>query len=205
MAKKSSYNVPAKTVSVEQEIKRSRFIATVGHAQGREGAMNFIRSVSQEHPGASHNCYGFIGGSPGSGTDIGFGDDGEVSGTAGKPILNILQHKEIGEIIAVVTRYFGGTRLGTGGLVRAYSSSVTMALDLLPLRKYVELKQATVIIPYQFEDPVRRLLGKMDSPIRDALYTDNVSLKIETPVNSAEELEGGIKNITHGQGELIII
>lgn len=204
MPKKSSYNVPADTVTVDQKIQRSRFIATVGHAPGRESAMSFIRAVSQEHPGASHNCYAFVAGNPHSGAEVGFGDDGEVSGTAGKPMLNILQHKNIGEIVAVVTRYFGGTRLGTGGLVRAYSSSLTMALDILPLKECVEMKPATITIPYQYEDPVRRLLSKMNSPIRDALYTDTVTLKIETPTACAPELESGIKNITHGQGQLII-
>lgn len=115
MSDKSSYPVPAETIEAEQEIKKSRFIATVGHAPDKDSAVRFIEEISAKHSGASHNTYAFIAGNPNGGAEVGFNDDGEIGGTAGKPILTVLQMRGIGEVVAVVTRYFGGTRLGTGG------------------------------------------------------------------------------------------
>ena len=100
-----SYRVPAGVSTAELTVKKSRFIATVGRAGTRGEAEDFIESVRVLHPTASHNCYAFLACAPG-GTDIGFGDDGEVSGTAGRPMMTLLEHSGIGEIAAVVTRYF---------------------------------------------------------------------------------------------------
>jgi len=121
MENNSKYLVPAKTVSCTQEIKRSKFFTTVGRASDTETARKFIKEISSKYSNASHNCYAFIAGNPNSSPEIGMGDDGEVSGTAGKTMLNVLQHKGIGEIVAVVSRYFGGVKLGPGGLVRRLS------------------------------------------------------------------------------------
>ena len=115
MSDKSPYLVPAERIETEQEIKKSRFIATVGHAADKESALHFIKEISAAHSGASHNTYAFIAGNPNGGAEVGFNDDGEIGGTAGKPILSVLQMRGIGDVVAVVTRYFGGTRLGTGG------------------------------------------------------------------------------------------
>jgi len=149
MPKDSSYLVPGNNVRCTQEIKRSKFITTIGRASNTEKARNFIKIISSKYSDASHNCYAFIAGNPHSSAEIGLGDDGEVPGTAGKPMLSVLQHKNIGEIVVVVTRYFGGVKLGPGGLVRAYTSSLQQALEELELKKCVALKSTELVLDFQ--------------------------------------------------------
>lgn len=204
MSGKSTYLIPSRPVTVEQEIKKSRFIATAGHASDKDAAMHFIESVRKEHPSAHHNCYAYIAGSPFDTTEIGFSDDGEVGGTAGKPMLSVLQHKGIGEIVAVVTRYFGGVRLGTGGLVRAYTSSVTLALDALPLKKLVAVREVGITVPYQYENAVRLAFDKFNIVIEDAVYTDEVVIKAAVPEDTLEELTDEIMNATRGGAQISV-
>ena len=130
-------------------------------------------------------------------------DDGEPQGTAGKPMLSILQHRKIGEIVVVVTRYFGGIKLGTGGLVRAYSNSVQMALQKLPLAEFVTLTTAQITLPFPFENRIRRLLEKMKVTITDVKYKDQVVLFVKFPENMGMELEQQIRNQTQGQAQFI--
>ena len=199
MTKDSSYLVPAKTVSCTQEIKRSKFFTTVGRASDTETARKFIKEISSKYPDASHNCYAFIAGNPNSSPEVGMGDDGEVSGTAGKPMLNVLQHKGIGEIVAVVSRYFGGVKLGPGGLVRAYTSSIQQALDELKLTEYVELRKAVIEIDFQYENNVRQALRKAGIETGDAKYSDSVKFHVEIPVDLYDKLIEDIGNQTHGK------
>ena len=129
MSGASRYPVPAAAHRVEQEISRSRFITTIGRAPTVEEAQAFIRAVADEFRGATHNCWAYVVGPPGDTGRIGMSDAGEPHGTAGRPMLNALLHAPVGDVVAVVTRYYGGTKLGTGGLVRAYSSTLQLALD----------------------------------------------------------------------------
>ncbi len=204
MTEKSTYLIPSRTVTVEQEIKKSRFIATAGHAADKESALSFIESVRREHPSADHNCYAYIAGSPAGSAEIGFSDDGEVGGTAGKPILSVIQHKGIGEIVAVVTRYFGGVRLGAGGLVRAYTSSATLALDALPLKKLVAVRELSITVSYQHENAVRHALEKFNIVVDDAVYTNEVAIKARIPEDTVDELTSEIMNLTRGAANITV-
>ncbi len=199
---KSEYKVPSETVIVEQEIKKSKFVATVGRATNMNSAKAFINQVISEYSDASHNCYAFVAGNPFSTTDVGFGDDGEVSGTAGMPMLNILQHKTIGEIVVVVTRYFGGTKLGTGGLVRAYSSSLQLALDELKLIEYVPLISVSITFSYEYENAIRNLLSSVNVEVKEVNYADDVIIQIEVSEAVLTELSNEIANQTHGKALL---
>ena len=199
MSKDNSYQVPAGNISVEQEIKRSRFITSIGRAPDKQQANAFIGRVRSTYPGANHHCWAYVAGNPFDTLQIGMSDDGEPQGTAGKPMLSILQHRKIGEIVAVVTRYFGGIKLGTGGLVRAYSSSVQMALQQLPLAEFVALATAQIALPYPFENRIRRLLEKIKATITDVIYKDHVVLCIEFPENMVLELEQQIGDQSQGQ------
>lgn len=118
------YNVPNLAAGeihrAEETIHRSRFIVTMARVSSPEEAKAFIDSIRAEHDQATHNCWAYVAGEPGSTAQIGASDDGEPKGTAGRPMLTVLLHCGVGEIAAVVTRYFGGILLGTGGLVRAY-------------------------------------------------------------------------------------
>lgn len=199
MESDNSYEVPANTVTCTQEIKKSKFITTVGRASNANNARNFIKKVSSEYPDASHNCYAFIAGAPGGSGEVGLSDDGEVPGTAGKPMLNVLQHKKIGEIVAVVTRFFGGVKLGPGGLVRAYTSSLQMALDKLELKRHVDVKSAEMIFDFQFENAVRRVLKQLGIETGDVKYGDSVIFNVELPVNLFDKLLEDIGNQTRGK------
>lgn len=200
--KKPSYQIPSGTAASEQLISKSRFIATVAHAVDKREAMSFIKTISESNPGASHNTYAFIIGSPEGSSDTGYSDDGEVSGCAGKPILSILQHKAIGDIAAVVTRYYGGTKLGTGGLVRAYSGTLMLALEKLKLREYVSLTSVSVTIPYQFESPLRHLFEKHGIVFNEPAYTDEVTVLADLPQDKVEIIRSEIMNLTRGQARI---
>ncbi|MDV2856645.1 MULTISPECIES: YigZ family protein [Oceanimonas] len=133
------YLVPAASVVWEQEIKKSRFITYLAHTPDADAAKVFIEQIRAEYPDARHHCSAFVAGAPNDSQALGFSDDGEPTGTAGKPMLAVLQGAGIGEITAVVVRYFGGIKLGTGGLVRAYGSSVNGALaELSTTEKIIE-------------------------------------------------------------------
>lgn len=194
------YPVPAETVRVEQEIKRSRFIATVGRAEGADQAMAFINEVRAVYPDASHNCWAYVAGPPGNTLAIGMSDAGEPHGTAGRPMLNVLQHRGVGEIVAVVTRYFGGTKLGAGGLVRAYSGVVRQALEQLPQIDRIVLRKAQIMLPYAHENPARHLLDTMRLGIQQATYLDHVVLHVDVPSQDADALVERIRDLTQGAG-----
>lgn len=115
----SSYPVPAQRCRVYLTVKRSRFIATIARSSNPRATKAFVQEIRDEFHDATHNCWAFATGPPGDTAAVGASDDGEPHGTAGRPMLNVLLHSEAGEIAAVVTRYYGGIKLGTGGLVRA--------------------------------------------------------------------------------------
>ena len=193
------YKIPAKLYRTEETIKRSRFIATVAHAFTEEDAKVFISIIKNEFPDATHNCWAFVAGPPGDTARIGLSDDGEPHGTAGKPILTVLLHSEIGEIVAVVTRYFGGTKLGIGGLVRAYSGSVKNALAGLSIKEKRDVITLTAILDYSKITAVRQMIESFNSEIIEAKYEADVSFKIELPKNNKDSFIHAITDLTGGE------
>ena len=200
--KKSAYLMPGGTASSEQVISKSRFIATLSHTGSKDSTMRFIKEVSSAHPGAHHNAYAYIIGDPGGSSETGYSDDGEVSGCAGKPVLSILQHKGIGDVAAVVTRYYGGTKLGTGGLVRAYSGTLMMALDKLELKERVATVQVSIQITYQYESPLRALFKKHGVIFPEPEYTDTLTVRTDIPEDKAEEIKNELMNMTRGSAKI---
>ncbi|CAH0534743.1 IMPACT family member YigZ [Vibrio stylophorae] len=126
-----AYPIPTALCVVEEEIKKSRFITYLAHTPGIDAARAFIAEIKAKHHDARHNCWAFVAGKPTDSMQWGCSDDGEPSGTAGKPMLGQLSGSGVGEVSAVVTRYYGGIRLGTGGLVKAYGGGVQAALAAL--------------------------------------------------------------------------
>src|SRR5215218_8245898 len=153
----SRYPIPADVYRARDEIDRSRFITTIAPAPTVEAAEAFIRSMRDEFPDATHNCWAYVVGPPGSTTRVGMSDDGEPHGTAGRPMLTALLHGGVGDVVAVVTRYFGGTLLGKGGLVRAYTGCVQQALEHLPTTERVRKVRIAIEIEYASVDGVRRM------------------------------------------------
>jgi len=197
-ATQTPYPIPSGIACAEQEIKRSRFIAHIGHAPNSESAMAFIQHIRDTYPDARHHCWAFIAGDPTTTMERGMSDDGEPHGTAGKPMINLLQHQGIGEIVAVVTRYFGGIKLGTGGLVRAYSSTLAMALKNVTLIQKVALVQMCVLIPFDREHIVRHILEKWEVESIEVSYSNDVTLTFLTPSKDEDDLRSEIINTTRG-------
>ena len=192
------YPIPARTHRVEEEIRRSRFITTVGYAPTVEQARAFIAAIRQEFPDATHNVWAYLVGPPGSTAQMGYSDDGEPHGTAGRPAFTVLQHSGIGDIVAVVTRYFGGVKLGKGGLVRAYSGGVKLALETLPLTEHRVMAQVEVVIPYAFVTPLQRLLPEYEAEVAEERYGADVRYLLRLPEEQVGPLTEAVTGLTHG-------
>lgn len=202
MSKPVSYLVPADSVCIEQEVKRSRFIARLGRANNREAAQAFIHAARSADSGANHHCWAFIAGNPVDGSVLGQSDDGEPSGTAGRPILSALQYSGLGEVVAVVSRYFGGIKLGTGGLVRAYSGAVQQALNEVPREPFIERVECSIHLPFAFESAVRRLLEELQQEVAAADYSNAVTLTVIAPTDRIGELDARLRDCCHGQAKM---
>ncbi len=193
------YKIPATRYRTEETIRRSRFIATVAHASTEEDAKTFVSTIKSEFPDATHNCWAYVAGPPGDTARVGMSDDGELRGTAGRPMLSVLLYSDIGEIVAVVTRYFGGIKLGPGGLVRAYSGSVKNALAGLSVEGKRDVISLTLILDYSRITAVRRLIESFNSEITEENYGADVSFKIEVPKNNKDSFIRAITDLTRGE------
>lgn len=178
--------------------KKSRFIATVLPISSEEEALGFIDEMKKKYWNATHNCYAFV---VGENMDIQrFSDDGEPSGTAGKPMLDILLGEEMHNTAVVVTRYFGGTLLGTGGLVRAYGRAVKAGLD----NSVIIEKQYGVLLEIRTDytglGKIQYQLGQREIDILDSIYAEDVRVQALVPFSRVEEVEKSITQATGGKG-----
>lgn len=194
--------MPAGLHRAEQSIERSRFIATVTHAPTPDDARSFIDAMRAEFPDATHNCWAFVCGPPGSTANIGMSDDGEPHGTAGRPMLDILLYSDVGEIAVVVTRYYGGVKLGKGGLVRAYGGAVQSVLESMPRLEKVDRVRIVITIGYPDIEPLRRLLADLDGDIEGEEYAADVIYTVAAPVQSIETLKARLMDLTAGRAGL---
>lgn len=154
------------------EIKRSKFIATLSHVESGEDAEAFVRAVRKRYPDATHNCYAYIADELGNETR--FSDDGEPGGTAGQPMLEVLKKRGVVKAAVVVTRYFGGIKLGAGGLVAAYTDSVTEVLDAAGIRRMTECAEVTVECDYSDHSAIESALTRAGALRGEAVYGENV-------------------------------
>lgn len=180
--------------------KKSRFIATLAPANSEEEAAAFIEAVKKKYWDARHNCSAFVIGDKAQMTRC--SDDGEPSGTAGKPMLEVLLASEVRNVAAVVTRYFGGTLLGTGGLVRAYTQAVQAGLEaseIITMRYGSELE---IITDYNGIGKIQYILGQMGLEIQDSEYTDIVTLKLIIPYEQSDMLRKEITEATAGRAHI---
>jgi uncharacterized YigZ family protein len=198
----SGYPVPALRHREELLVRRSRFIATLAPAPDESAAQTLIRSVREEFPDATHHCWAFVAGPPGDTARVGMSDDGEPHGTAGRPMLTTLLHSGVGEVAAVVTRYFGGVKLGKGGLGRAYSGAVADALLRLPTEIRVQRVHVRLSLDYPHVDGVFRLLDELGGERLEESYGAGVRLQVSIPRGALEKLLGGVADATGGTGEV---
>jgi uncharacterized YigZ family protein len=169
------------------KIKRSIFICTMEYVESIEKAKNFISRISKENKAATHNCWAYILGKKG---DIFHSSDaGEPSGTAGKPMLNAMKNHDMTNIAAVVTRHFGGVKLGVRGLIQAYSASVKNTIDLKKLKKMVQTVDIFIEVSYEFNDTLLNHIKKYLTRIKDTTYTDRVVHTVEIELKSFAKVE----------------
>ena len=184
-----SYLTLKKTVTARLEIKKSEFIAYAYPVTAREQAMFHVKQLREQYADARHYCWAYIIGDPDNTTSAGFDDDGEPSGTAGRPILNVLQHKSIGNVIIIVVRYFGGIKLGAGGLTRAYSGAAQAAVDKMDLSLYVAMVQVQILAEFATEAQCRYVVESLNGHIDDVAYSQHVLLTLTITDGDIEALK----------------
>jgi uncharacterized YigZ family protein len=192
---KISYPIPSGENKIELEIKRSKFIAYAINATDREQADAFVKHLKNTNPRANHVCWAYIAGSPET-TERSMSDDGEPSGTAGMPMLKVLQYSGLGDVAVAVVRYFGGTKLGTGGLQRAYSDAVVQVLEDLQLTLKVNRLQLRIEYAYSFQGAISRLLQHYAVQELVETYHSSVINSFAVAVSEASALEAELINIT---------
>lgn len=202
MSVPARYPIPARIHRVEETIQRSRFVTTVAHAPDAEAAQAFVQRVREEFPDASHHCWAFVAGPPGSTTHIGMSDDGEPHGTAGRPMLTTLLHGGVGEVVAVCARWFGGTKLGTGGLGRAYAGGVKLALESLPTEERVDRVAVKITVGYGDVDALQRIMEELDIVVETEEYGADVRYGCAVPVPALGEFERLVAEATRGGGRV---
>lgn len=184
----------AAPVHSELLVKKSRFLGCVEPVAGREQAQERVAQLWAEHPDARHVCWALMAGGHSAAVD-----DGEPSGTAGRPMLDVLRHQELEGVLATAVRYFGGVKLGAGGLVRAYTDTVAQALlgaDRVPLLRTVTLR---VAIPYTSEGLVRRELGVLGATLVEVSHGADVSVVIEAVEETASAVVARVDDVTQGR------
>lgn len=182
-----AYPVPAATAEVESEVKKSRFIARALPCDSREQALVHLAEARADYPDARHHCWAYQLGSPGNPVSAAMSDDGEPGGTAGKPILNVIAHRGIGDLMVIVIRYFGGIKLGAGGLVRAYGQATGLVLDTLPLQQMEPRFTSQAQVDFGVEQHLRHWLSRHDGEITAVNYGQRVAVTLTLPLQQRDQ------------------
>lgn len=182
-----SYPVPVGPVDAEFVINKSRFLAALRPVANREAALAALDEIRAAYPDASHHCYAYLVGSPDSG-QAAMSDDGEPSGTAGRPIFSVIGHKGVGDVLVVVTRYFGGIKLGAGGLVRAYSAAAEAVLSEMKVAAAQFLSRMTLFAAFADEHPIRHWCGTHSATVESVEYGQTVRVELSVPDSELGDL-----------------
>ncbi|MFW5880313.1 MAG: IMPACT family protein [Spirochaetota bacterium] len=193
---------PTSTATSETVVRRSRFIATATPTAGVSDAEAAIAAARESHPAASHVVYAFLVGEPQS-EHAGMSDAGEPKGTAGRPVMDVLRGSGVWNVTITVVRYFGGTKLGTGGLVRAYGDAARRVLEVLPVRERVARTRATCSVPYELHERVRRIVEEAGGTVTAERYDTTVDMTIELPTARYEEAEVRVTDVSRGEVKLV--
>ncbi len=176
------YVIPLDEASTEIVIKKSRFIAYAKSIVSREAGMFWLAEVKKQYPDARHHCWAYMIGDPTCALNAGMGDDGEPSGTAGKPILNVLRYKQVGDVMIIVVRYFGGIKLGAGGLTRAYSQAAQEVMSILVTEQQVAMVKVWLSCDFSVEQQVRYWIECLGGLVLEVDYTQQVVMKVSVPL-----------------------
>ncbi len=192
----SCFLVPAKETRIEQVVINSRFIAVIAPAFSVEEARQFIKKIQMEFPDASHHVPAFRIGH-GASIISHCSDAGEPSGTAGRPVLAVLTGSGLGDAVVVITRYFGGTKLGTGGLVRAYSAAAKDVLEAVPRAMKIPAHKVLITINYKDYEMVKKNILLLKATILEQSFLSKITITALLPVEKNTELNTSIQNITN--------
>jgi len=192
------YFVPLASIRREHVVVNSRFIATLEPVPTIEAARAFLSRIRQEYADATHNVPAYIIGGGNTVTDF-CSDDGEPAGTAGKPALAVLRGSGLGDVAVVVTRYFGGTLLGTGGLVKAYTESTQMVVNAVGRGRRVPAHVALLAIPYNLLERVRLITARHSGEVLEEDFAGDVTMTLQFPVDSFDSFQNDIRELSGGK------
>lgn len=198
------HTIPAQEVRTEITVVNSRFVATAAPVFSVDEAKAFVARIREEFSDASHNVPAFLVGH-GASVTAHCHDDGEPSGTAGRPALAVLRGSGLGDVAVVVTRYFGGTKLGTGGLVRAYSDAVRAVLEVLPRAEKVPTHTVLVVSPYPFFERIRLAVEAHSGQILDEQFTADVTVTARFPIEHFDGFQAALQDMSNGTLEAIVV
>lgn len=201
---RTSYKVPKQTTRIEYRVSNSRFYTSVGRADTVDAAKVFIQGIRDEMPDASHHVYAFVIGHGGSVIE-GMSDDGEPSGTSGPPTLAVVRGSGIGNIVLVTTRYFGGTKLGTGGLVHAYGQAAREGIAALEIEELFVRTIAGVDVPYHLYERVKLLLAEYEADIDDETFAADVGIVFRMPSDNITPFGDRLRDLSSGQLQVTIL
>ncbi len=201
---KIDYFVPLTEIRREHGVLRSRFIATLAPAFSIDEARMFMRRIRAEFVDASHNVPVYIIGGGNTVTEY-FSDDGEPSGTSGKPALAVMRGSGLGDAVLVVTRYFGGTLLGTGGLVKAYTEAAQSVVNAVERGQRVPVHVVMMAIPYNLLERVRLLVSKNQGKVLGEDYAGDITVTLQFPVDNFEEFQKDMREISAGKIQAEVI
>ncbi len=193
------YLILKSEISFQEEIKKSRFITYLAPIAGKEAALAYLQQIKKQHIDARHHCWAYIAASPKDSVQMGCSDDGEPKGTAGKPILSVLQGSGVGEMIAVVVRYSGGIKLGTGGLVRAYSNGVQQLVKQMQSVEKRFYFQYQLHCDYAQMALIESLLGTLSGRIVQVDYAEQVFAQVEVDNQLHEKFIKQLESVTQGK------
>jgi uncharacterized YigZ family protein len=198
------YSIPLREIRREQVVVNSRFIATLAPVLSIDEARALIARIKKEFSDASHNVPAYIIGGGNTVMEY-FSDDGEPSGTAGRPALAVLRGSGLGDVAVVVTRYFGGTLLGTGGLVKAYTESTQLVVNAVGRGRRIPVHVAMLAIPYNLLERVRLLVTRQDGEILDEDFAEDITITLQLPAASIDGFQSELREISAGKVKVEII
>lgn len=193
-----SYAVPLHEIRREQIVVNSRFIATLAPVFSIDEARAFIARIKKEFADASHNVPAYMIGGGNTVTEY-FSDDGEPAGTAGRPALAVLRGSGLGDVAVVVTRYFGGTLLGTGGLVKAYTESTQMVVHAVERGRRVPVHVAMIAIPYNLLERVRLAVTRQGGEVLEEDFAADITMTLQFPVDALEAFQSDVRELSAGR------
>ncbi|WP_405800971.1 YigZ family protein [Streptomyces sp. NBC_01506] len=194
------YRTVARRGIHETEVNRSRFLCALAPAATEEEARAFVAAVRREHPTATHNCFAYVIGADASVQRA--SDDGEPGGTAGAPMLQMLMRRDVRYVVTVVTRYYGGVKLGAGGLIRAYGGAVGEALDTVGTVTRQRYRLATIIVDHQRAGKLENELRATGRAVREVRYAEIVTMRIALPDADIGDFRAWLADTTAGTAVL---